>query len=1179
MKRALMITGSILGLGVAGLAAAPFFIDPSVYKQQALDAVQAATGYDVRVDGPISLSLLPVPSVTIKDIQIKRPDGAADDYLAKVRALSASVSIWPLLSGQVVVSSLSADGMDARVIFDEQGQPNWITPVLSEKMSPQKDAAGTSPASVSEQASNNVVSSGSAVKIQNIRVKDSHLLIEHKGQGRSFDLADLDLAASMDDMTGPFDVRFSSMINGLPVDVRASSSQIESGKDADVRAKVQVGDDNTLSFDGSVSLRAGYDVKGVLDINANKPSDIGALAGASLSLPAFKGQAQIALTPLNIVADPIKLDVGGQSLKGTVKFRMADSDFKKPLLYARLSGDGLIDLRSALQSSSSAKNVSGASSVSKGNSAPTQTIPAVPSFPVDMDVDVALAGVQMGKTPFEGVRVTLNAAGDTVKGTMAIAKVPGQGQLTLAAVPTSGQDMTFRLDGRIVNVSAFIADGLDIKGMDDYTRSVRDLVMGGTVSMTSSGVSMRDTAVKWTGGNISLSGTSYMWSGKRPKLNLALAGQSLRMSDFMPAASSGTNGAQLTGTESNAGVKNTADLEKTVSQSLASLKLPMDVTFSVALQSLALPDMTIRDVAARGSITQTAVAIDTFSVGDLYGASLSVRGKIDDLTGTPRADMAIQVAAQNPAAVLQKFAPDIPKNDLLNHPLRLNASYQGTIGAGRVDSAVDINNVKLGLSGPVKGALTKQPQLSDMQVSVKAQKAQYIADLMGVKNQSPVLAEPADLSAGIGMNGGQYKASNIRGTLGKTQVSGEMDFDTSKSVPKIAGSLNIGDLPLDAWMGVSSPAAAGGNIPVNAQSVTTSKKVKIDTAAFRSMNIDMMIAAKKITYQLWSLSDPSLSVNLQDGVLNIKDARADVFGGSVKGNVRVDAKKENAPITIVSNGVLSGVNARSASNALMGAAYNRFDGIMGMTFDIQTSAVYTDEILSGLSGQVQTSGQNIAVNGIDAAKLAGWLTTDLKPSNAIENLQASVLSGGSTKFDTHKGVFDIQKGQVKLTDVSMTGADADLIATGNMDLPRWMMDARATFKVKNPSDAPPLELALKGPIGNPARSVMDGMFTNYVQGKLQKRVNRLIEKKLGGKLEKLGLGGLLGNDASGGGAAPVPAAPTAPDAGVPAPSVPQIDGAAPVMIAPPQTESVPEVQDPPKKITPEDVLLDVIKGL
>jgi hypothetical protein len=161
--------------------------------------------------------------------------------------------------------------------------------------------------------------------------------------------------------------------------------------------------------------------------------------------------------------------------------------------------------------------------------------------------------------------------------------------------------------------------------------------------------------------------------------------------------------------------------------------------------------------------------------------------------------------------------------------------------------------------------------------------------------------------------------------------------------------------------------------------------------------------------------------------------------------------------------------------------------------------------------------------------------------------------------------FDIQKGQVKLTDVSMTGVDADLIATGNLDLPRWMMDVRATFKVKNPSDAPPLELALKGPIGNPGRSVMDGMFTNYVQGKLQKRVNRLIEKKLGGKLEKLGLGGLLGNDASGGGAAPVPAAPTAPDSAMPAPSVPQTE--------------VPEAQDPPKKITPEDVLLDVIKGL
>ena len=63
-KRLLIGGGGIVALLVAALVALPALIDVNSYKPLIISQVKTATGRDLVIDGPISLSIFPTPTVS-----------------------------------------------------------------------------------------------------------------------------------------------------------------------------------------------------------------------------------------------------------------------------------------------------------------------------------------------------------------------------------------------------------------------------------------------------------------------------------------------------------------------------------------------------------------------------------------------------------------------------------------------------------------------------------------------------------------------------------------------------------------------------------------------------------------------------------------------------------------------------------------------------------------------------------------------------------------------------------------------------------------------------------------------------------------------------------------------------------------------------------------------------------
>jgi len=127
----LLVCGLILSLLI------PFFVPLDKYKVIASQKVKEAIGRQLEINGPISLSLLPNPKINLKDIKLSSIPGAHYPSLFQAKEVTASVSLFSLLTGNIVISEIEVNNPVINLEYMANGSASWdfSTPVSPEKSS------------------------------------------------------------------------------------------------------------------------------------------------------------------------------------------------------------------------------------------------------------------------------------------------------------------------------------------------------------------------------------------------------------------------------------------------------------------------------------------------------------------------------------------------------------------------------------------------------------------------------------------------------------------------------------------------------------------------------------------------------------------------------------------------------------------------------------------------------------------------------------------------------------------------------------------------------------------------------------------------------------------------------------------------------------------------------------
>jgi uncharacterized protein involved in outer membrane biogenesis len=847
------LVAALFGPLVVAVAATPYLVDVESYKPSLIEAVKAATGRELVIDGPMKLSVFPVPRVSAQQVHFANAVGATGAQMIDVRWIGASPSWLALLMGRVEVGSVTLYQPTIVLETDANGVPNWQF---------QPGAGAAQPAGAP--------AAGFHLAVGELRIVQGTISYTNPQSGQTFKAEEVAATASVGSLAGPFSISGSATVNGVPLSLDFSLGAAQAdGHATEFSLKVLSG---TLDFKGTVSeVSANADVKGHLAVST------GALTDFIAAVVRAIGQAQpifdasvvgnfifdggIEYTPTRLAVTDFKMSMGGETATGT----LALEEGKAPSLtghvsLAKIDAEkwlALLAVPGAFQPStpqtatptaasapSSAKpapaaqaanpnpaaqaaNPNPAAQAAKPNpAAQAAAKPAAPAkstslspFPVEMDVALSLAitevlyrkgtvrdlvlAVDIHKGVITVPQLKAVLPGDMVlqanaTAPLAPATAPAAKTATAAPAPPPG---VVQASGEISVAGPKLRDTLAWLGIDTSgvpADKLQKLDLKGKLASAANGLQIADLAIDLDGQPAKGSGAVTFAVPLTAVTTLQL--DRFDLDAYMPIEQPAVP------------IAPTADATAAVTTAPAATKPatlvppappPPDKTLPVFGLKAKVAKLVFRketlsgvegDIAVQGNLLK----LNTVKVADLLGAKMDVQGSVSDFGTAPRFDITFNATLPDADKVidyagLPKFANG-----------KIGAASAGGGVAGTLDAITlrDATATLLGGTMRATGALALGQNFR-FDFSSFALQTQDASRLLAVATGRPGASTGAIAASGAFKGDAQHVIFDGNLTAVGTAMTGHIDATLGKR-PNITANLRIpGTLDFDHWLGVA----------------------------------------------------------------------------------------------------------------------------------------------------------------------------------------------------------------------------------------------------------------------------------------------------------------------------------------------------------------------------------------
>lgn len=198
-------------LALAGLALLlPSFIDWSRHKDILISDLSARLGQDIRIDGGVSLRLLPNPHLSLEKVVIGSPE--KNHYLISLETLDARMSMDQLLHGQFVIDQINLQEPVINIFTDQSGS-NWRDFLSARTAKPQDKE-----------------SSGKLIALKNVTVSRGSIVYHNQITGQKWSIPRINMTIAAENLTGPYQARGDMTYGEAPLTFTfAAQAQNEKG--------------------------------------------------------------------------------------------------------------------------------------------------------------------------------------------------------------------------------------------------------------------------------------------------------------------------------------------------------------------------------------------------------------------------------------------------------------------------------------------------------------------------------------------------------------------------------------------------------------------------------------------------------------------------------------------------------------------------------------------------------------------------------------------------------------------------------------------------------------------------------------------------------------------------------------------------------------------------------------
>lgn len=1147
MKKLLPVVLAILILGLGAILIGPSFIDWNKYKPQIIEQAKSAAGYDVKIDGKISMSVLPTPHVSLEGLSVAAPRGRAENLLTMKQA-DVSVSLMPLLSGNIIVDTVRLVNPDIQLETLPNGENSW----LSDKMLANKNDAASS-ADASSSGGN-----GAAEKIvlNQLEIVDGRLSYIDRRTGKEQKIEKINTSLKADTLKGPFAAKGSLDYNGKTIAFDGDTKKIDS-KTGDIDADISLSlpDDNAeFAFKGVVGQNP-LNVQGKMEAQADNLASALAFGGDSPNPALAQKLAFSGLVTAGedkVQSEDIDITFGKTQGKGSIV--LTGLKAKNPVtLNADMSFAGILNFDDLAPAAGKGAPASVEERVAKGEKLSGQPgfLPETLSlpFPLTAKIRVVADGIQSKGAIFKGVTADISKEGPSIDILAKAMDIPGKTQIEGSvalrygnssvsgehAVTYADPAMTFSVRGSSEQLPTLLRTFAPEQGSNPALEIYKtaQFNLGGDVNRDM--VSVKNSNLKLDQTTVGLS-ASYRPRGAagRPDIFVDLSTDTVDL-DYI---TSRLNGQKNQVVQKSPAAK--TDVKKAL-EPVRSFEVPVNLIFDVSAQKAIYNQQQITGVRIKGRAAGPSLTLDVASAQNYMGAAASLKGTVANLKDLSGVDLNFYGKTSDVKALMQSLKMDASKIPASVNAAEVNVAAKGQ--ADNLDFSADVAalNGQLKASGQMTGLLDT-PAFNNLTIGAKHPNLVRAVQIMNPSfSGGPGLEKPFEFNARAVKNGDSYDLSGMNASLGSTTFAGDLKIATGGSVPSVSGKIDAGNIPLDSLLGAKTSAASGGGSGGAAGASDGGKwsRTTIDTGWMHTINLDLALSAKSITYGGWNFTNPNTKLTLKDGNLLVDNLQSGLFGGTAELSAKVqDPADPKQPLSVAIQSAMDKVDLEPLVTAMSGTRRLKATGDVSLDMNVQTTGLSSHALMSGLGGKANLSGNNVVMKGFDLAQIGLAFVDTGKPLDRLNNIVGGATQSGETRFDTIKGAYDISQGIATITSMEMDGTAANIVSRGNVNLPLWTIDTVHTITFKQAKEAGAFDVAIKGPLSSPANTFGRGIFNDVLTRRLrQQAVDKLpdvLGKDLSGKLQNLGI--LPQKQTA---PAPVPAEEvpaTVPDAAAPAPA-------------------------------------------
>jgi uncharacterized protein involved in outer membrane biogenesis len=1156
VKKALIGIAVLLVLLVVGVLVAPSVIDWNRYKDQITAWVEQETGRDLSIDGDLSLSLLPAPTLSASGVTFANAATGSQEPMVWVEDLDIRVALGPLLGGEVRVESVHL--IRPRVVLEvlPDGGGNWqITRRASGGEG--QPASGSIPSAPGMGGRSNEAPADDIAFALDSLVLEDGLVVWRDATGRETQIGDIDGRVSASSLRGPFEGALEASLRGarLAATLRTGRFGAEDAAtpvfltlelpQAGGRAQVQ-GRLSRESKEGSVFTGT---------VSADSPSfarTLAAINGVPVREPLdrpFALTGELTASATHLALDGATMRLGDTEGTGGVSVSLVDAPtVDAALAFTRVDLDAL--LKKASLAPSEPMSPEGGVIPAADSTVPPPNVPGgeaavglLPDLPAGLkgSVDVSADVITWRSGIIRAARLNATLADGEVTFNQIQAQLPGSSEINgfgfLDTRATPG-----RLDGTAEVKSSNLRVLLSWLGVNTDTvpaDRLRRLTATAAISGTAAEVKVENLQ-----GQLDLThyqgAATVRTTGARPAFGVSLSLDTLNLDAYLTANHSAPDSS--TGGSRSGETPSTAP----ASQERAPVFDGLDVlnTFDANIKAragmLTWQDTEVRDARLDVTLLDGLATFGETMVGQVAGARLSLKGGITGFGADPVFDgLSIAVTTDDPGRISRLLNITLPVGIEQLAPVAVGATLSGPLDAVSIQSDSTLAGGSFTAEGMVRTPLGETPSFD---LSLRADHGNLVSLLrrLGVSYEPQGGGDigPLALSARASGTADDIALQDLTLRAGPSTLTGTATIRTGAERPYVSATMAADRLPLDVFRPVDRSAAVEPSglyrpniIPASMRSMTAVERPgmsatlaqagaaprwsrePLDLSGLDVVDGTFALTAGVLSFNDWILNEATLDAVLSGGRLEVPKLAGQMFGGSLDANA-VLARSEGGAASLAVVTRLAGMDVGEALRAVSGERSAR--GRMALTADVRATGTSEYDLVSSLVGTGALTLSKVDMRRVDGSPKGSALAALLAPLRLLDRLGGG-LGGESYGVDV-AGEFTVEQGVVRLTEAKPLTLTSNLYngsLAGVVSLPPWTVDAGGQVRLArnvvtellgNAVSLPDvIPVRLSGPLGNPdvvvgtrRQSEMETAPEEKPEQRARDAVRQLLEEQLGG---------------------------------------------------------------------------------